>query len=139
MEIKVNLKSIGKRRQEVKPEVYQIKGQPASVRELILAVTESGVRAFRKKAQSVQLLQCLTKEEIDVQAQSGKVSFGSIYGETEAELEKAQENAVQCFEDGIYRIFMDGMPLASLDEAVCITEDSEFTFVRMTMLSGRMW
>ena len=49
MEIKVNLKSIGKRRQEVKPEVYQIKGQPASVRELICAVTESGVRAFRKK------------------------------------------------------------------------------------------
>ena len=74
-----------------------------------------------------------------MQAQSGEVSFGSIYGETEAELEKAQENAVQCFEDGIYRIFMDGMPLASLDEAVCITEDSEFTFVRMTMLSGRMW
>lgn len=139
MEIKVNLKSIGKRKPAVKPELYQIQGCPASVRELICAVTESGVRAFHKKAQSAELLSCLTKDEIEAGAQAGKVSFGSIYGETETDIIKAQENAVQCFEDGIYRIFMDDRQLETLDEAVCVTEDSEFTFVRLTMLAGRMW
>lgn len=139
MEIKVNLKSIGKRKSAVKPEIYQIQGQPASVRELICAVTESEVQAFFESARSTELLRCLTKDQIDEQARAGRVSFGSVYGEAEVELKKAQDNAVQCFEDGIYRIFMDGRPLEALDEAVCITEDSELTFVRMTMLAGRMW
>ena len=81
----------------------------------------------------------LTKEEMEDKSQSGKIAFGVNYGEKKAELSKAQENAVQCFEDGIYRIFLDEEPLENLDDGIFITEESVFTFVRLTMLAGRMW
>ena len=61
------------------------------------------------------------------------------YGGKPADIVKAQENAIQCFEDGIYRIFMDDKPLEELDEDIQVTEEQVFTFVRLTMLAGRMW
>lgn len=139
MEIKVNMKSIGKKKQSVKPAVYEIQGCPSTVRELILAVTETGVGEYNKRMESSELLSYLTKEGIDDKAQAGKISFGVNYGEKKAELAKAQENAIECFEDGIYRIFLDEEPLETLDEEISITEESVFTFVRLTMLAGRMW
>lgn len=141
MQIKVSLKSIGKKKQSVEPISYEIQGRPATVRELILAVTEAEVHTYNSRVDAPQLLAHLTqtKEEIEDQAQAGKVSFSSNYGGKKADLKKAQENAIQCFEDGIYRIFQDDQPLEQLDGALTVTEQSIFTFVRLTMLAGRMW
>ena len=135
MKIKVNLKSIAKRKHSVKPVNYEINGRPSTVRELILAVVDASVRAYNERIDSQELLSCLTKEETDEQAQAGKISFGVNYGVARAVIVQAQENAVQCFEDGIYRIFIDNKPLRELDEAVAVTEESVFTFVRLTFLS----
>lgn len=139
MIIHVNLKSIGKRKASVKPAAIEIKGCPATVRELILAVVENGVGEYNRRVEKSELLAYLTKEEIDGKAQVGKVGFGVNYGEKRAELLAAQVNAIQCFEDGIYRIFRDEEPLEKLEEPILITEETVFTFVRLTMLAGRMW
>lgn len=139
MKINVNLKSVGKRKQSVKPVTYEIPGHPGTVRELILSVTQAGVEEYNQRMESTELLNYLTSEEINDQAKAGKISFGVNYGEKKADLAKAQENAIQCFEDGIYRIFLNEEPLEVLDERIQITEDSIFTFVRLTMLAGRMW
>ncbi len=139
MKINVNLKSMGKRRRDVKPVVYEILGHPGTVRELIYAVTQAGVEEYNQRIESPELLRYLTSEEIDDKAQAGKISFGGNYGEKKEDIAKAQENAVQCFEDGIYRIFLDGETLETFDERIQITEESTFTFVRLTMLAGRMW
>lgn len=139
MEIQVNLKSVGKRKKSVKPVLYEIQGQPSTVRELILAVTEAGVREYNRQMESSGLLSYLTIEEMEAQVQAGRISFGENYGENKADLSRARENALQCFEDGIYRIFLDGEALENLDGKICIRKDSVFTFVRLTMLAGRMW
>ena len=139
MNINVNLKSIGKRKASVKPVVYEIKGNPATLRELILAVVRAGVEEYNQRVENGELLSYLTKEEMDEKARAGKIGFGVNYGEKKAGLLAAQENAIQCFEDGIYRIFQDGEPLEVLDDPIFITEESVFTFVRLTMLAGRMW
>lgn len=139
MKIKVNLKSIGKRKQSVEPVIYEIQGTPHTVRELILAVTQTGVREYNERMEASELLRCLTKEEIENEAQAGKITFGVNYGEKKAQLSEAQENALQCFEDGIYRIFLDEEPLENLETEISITEENVFTFVRLTMLAGRMW
>lgn len=138
MIIHVNLKSIARKSRSVKPAAYEIPGCPATVRELILAVTEAGVREYNERLDH-PLLSCLTREEIENKAQAGRIGFKVNYGEKKAELFAAQENAIQCFQDGIYRIFLDGKPLEELEETVSVTEKSEFTFVRLTMLAGRMW
>ena len=107
MYIQVSLKSIGKKQQSVQSIPYKIQCRPSTVRELILAVTEAEVLTYNRHIDTPQLLAHLTrtKEEIEDQAQAGKVSFGANYNGKKADLRQAQENAVQCFEDGIYRIF----------------------------------
>ncbi len=139
VKINVNLKSVAKRKHSVKPVEYEIEGRPSTVRELILAVTAAGVKEYNERMDNSELLRYLTKEEMDDKAQSGKIGFGVNYGSKKADLLEAQENSIQCFEDGIYRIFLDSEQLEDIDKKILITEQSLFTFVRLTMLAGRMW
>ncbi|MCI8886454.1 MAG: hypothetical protein HFG70_00035 [Hungatella sp.] len=142
MEIKVNMKSMGKRKQTVKPVVYDLPlgaGNTFTVRQLVTELTRAGVEDYNRRHQEPEILKCLTKENIEDQAERGKISFGVIYGEKEADFQKAAGNAIQCFEDGIYRVFLDEKPLESLDEEVQVTKESTFTFVRLAMLTGRLW
>jgi len=155
LKIKVNVKRLGKKKASVETEDYEIVGCPQTVRELICAVVEAEVAAYNRRyeeAHSKKNLQAdeeghqepgilgwLTKQEMEDQARSGKIGLRVNYGEKKADPEKAKGNAVQCFEDGIYRIFLDGQPLEELDGPIMVTEESEFTFVRLVMLAGRMW
>ena len=86
-----------------------------------------------------ELLKYLTNEEIQDKATTGKISFGVNYNGMSADTEKAIRNALQSFEDGIFRIFVDGEELESLEQPVSLHEGSELIFVRLTMLAGRMW
>ncbi|MCI8837255.1 MAG: hypothetical protein HFG74_04230 [Hungatella sp.] len=142
MDIRVNVKHMGRRRKSVEPVVCRLFTAPSTVRELILAVVEAGVRDYNDKLKDGDLqevLRCLTRQEIEDKAETGKVAFGVLYGEKEADLKEACDNAIQCFEDGIYRIFLDDRPLLDLEEDIGGETDGMFTFVRLTMLSGRMW
>ncbi len=155
MKVKVNVKCLGKKRASVETAEYEIAGRPQTVRELICAVVEAEVAAYNRRYEEAHsrknmrddgeghrepgILGWLTKQEMEDQARSGRIGLRVNYGEKKAELQKAQDNAVQCFEDGIYRIFLDGQPLEELDGRIEITEESEFTFVRLVMLAGRMW
>ena len=142
MEIKVNIKSMAKRRHSVEPVVYDLPlgGEGTfTVRQLVTELTRAGVEDYNRRLEQPEILKCLTRENIEDQAQSGKVSFGVIYWEKEADFQKAADNAIQCFEDGIYRIFLDDKPLESLVEEIRVTEENTFTFVRLTMLTGRLW
>lgn len=142
MEIKVNIKSMGKRKQSVEPVMYDLPlGEKGAftVRQLVTELTRAGVEDYNRRLEEPEILKCLTKENIEDQAKGGKVSFGVIYGEKAADFQKAADNAIQCFEDGIYRIFLDDRPLERLDEEIGEAGKGTFTFVRLTMLSGRLW
>ncbi|MDY2651448.1 MAG: hypothetical protein SOV79_02450 [Eisenbergiella porci] len=65
--------------------------------------------------------------------------FDRNFERLQADFENAVKNACQCFEDGIAVIFLEGKRLETLEERIALREDSELTFVRMTMLAGRMW
>ena len=146
MRLRVNVKHVGKTKQGVEEMVCAVRGCPGTVRELILAVVDAQVSEYNRRVELAQdsgvengVLACLTREEIGERAQGGKVGFGVNYGGRKADLEKARVHAVQGCEDGIYRVFMDGRGLEELDEGIVVTEESVFTFVRLTMLTGRMW
>lgn len=142
MEIKVNVKQLGKRKASVVPVSYDLPlGADGffSVRELITELVKSGVAQYHEKLEQPELLKCLTKEEIDDKAQSGKIAFGAVYSEKPADTVHAVENAIQCFEDGIYRIFLNDRALEDLEERLTVTKSDTFTFVRLTMLAGRLW
>ena len=56
-----------------------------------------------------------------------------------ADEEKAVENALQCFDDGMVALFADGVRYTEREEKIALKELSEVTFIRLTFLAGRMW
>ncbi|RGY96203.1 hypothetical protein, partial [Clostridium sp. AM58-1XD] len=109
--------------------------KPETARELLTELVQLGVREYNARKDEGQILPYLTKAEIRDQAASGKVAFG-LRGGNDAVEEEAVANAVQSFEDGIYRVFAGEEELTRLDEKIQWTEGLIFTFIRLTMLSG---
>jgi hypothetical protein len=135
----VHLKSVGKKKNSIKELPFYLENCPSTVRELIVETVKTCVRDYNERKQEQELLKNLTHTQIEDMASAGKVSFGVNYGEKDADFEKAAENAIQSYEDGIFRIFIDEEEAGTLDETIRITEDTSLTFIRLTMLAGRMW
>ncbi|HCT93164.1 MAG TPA: hypothetical protein DF613_17530 [Lachnospiraceae bacterium] len=134
--IYVRMKKLGKQKsRDLQPVPFILEKRPDTVRELLTGLTRLGVRAYNARKDEGQVLAFLTKEEIDGQAARGKVSFG-LRGGGDAVEEEAVENTLQCFADGIYRVFAGEEELTALTDAIPWTEDPVFTFVRLTMLAG---
>lgn len=114
---------------------FVLEERPQTVRELLLGLTELGVRDYNARKDEGQILPFLTREQIRDQAARGKISFGA-HGGGEANLQDALENTVQCFEDGIYRVFAGDVELTELEGGIPWKEDLVFTLIRLTMLSG---
>ncbi len=140
MNVKVNLKQIGQRKQKIAPVDFHYEKEPKTVRELIGFTVEICVNAYNERVRAGQGNEKpLNEQQITDMAEVGKIAFGINYGEKEQDLKKAEENALQSFEDGLYRIFIGENELEGLDTPVCIKEGDSLTFIKLTMLAGRMW
>lgn len=147
----VRMRKLGKKnRDSIAPVAYELPEKPETVRELIIELTKQGVAAYNAREDKGQIVPHLTKQEIEDRAETGKVAFG-LRGGNCADPEAAVENALQCFEDGIFRVFADDEELERLDqeipwkagvgvgadcEGVLNTTEIVFTFIRLTMLTG---
>lgn len=139
MQICIYVKQLGKRRNVVDKKVMQLDKTPDNTAALIAGIVALQVREYNQRLEQCELLNYLTDEDIQVKAATGKINFGVNYNGMSANMEKAIRNALQSFEDGIFRVFVDGKELESLEEPVMLKEGSELTFVRLMMLAGRMW
>ena len=136
--IYVRMKKPGVRRSRELPLVpFVLDKKPENVRELLLELTALGVKDYNERKDTENILAFLTRDEIEEQANRGKISFGSHVGE-DADLKKAAANTIQCFEDGIYRVFADEEELTNLEDKIPWKEGMIFTLIRLTMLSGRI-
>ena len=134
--IQVRMKKLGKQKsQDLQPVPFALAQKPETVRELLTRLTALGVKDYNTRKDEGQVLRFLTREEIADQAARGKISPGLRGGEDAVE-EKAVENTLQCFEDGIFRVFAGENELTALEETIPWTDDMVFTFIRLTMLSG---
>lgn len=134
--IYVRMKKLGKQKEaDLQPVPYVLDKKPDSVRELLTALTILGVKQYNARKDEGKILAWLTKEEIAEQASRGKITSG-LRGGADASESQAVENTIQCFEDGIYRVFAGETELTSLSDAIPWTEHTIFTFIRLTMLAG---
>ena len=134
--IQVRMKKLGKQRaNSLAPVPFVLESRPQTTRDLITALTALGVKDYNARKDEGQLLPYLTREEIAGQAERGKIAFGLRNGE-DADESAAIQNAIQCFEDGIYRIFAGETELTALNDEIPQANDIVFTFIRLTMLSG---
>lgn len=134
--IHAQMKKLGKQKSaDLAPVPFTLDTKPQTVRELLILLTKLGVKEYNAREDAGQILSYLTKEEITAQAARGKITSG-LRGGMDAVEEQAIENTLQCFEDGIYRVFAGDKEMTALSEAIPWRDDLVFTFIRLTMLSG---
>ena len=137
--ITVCTKSIAKLKPTITEQTMDLEDLPTDVRSLITEVVKASIKAYLNRADN-EIVKVLSLDEIEDAAVSGKVSFGVHYPKDHKKLPdigKATAHAMQSFEDGIVCIFNGEERLESLEDKIDIQKP--FTFVRLTMLCGRMW
>ncbi|MCI1580348.1 MAG: hypothetical protein LKH93_14725 [Clostridium beijerinckii] len=139
MRLYFNIKQAGSRKNFITKEEVVLECVPSTLRELIKYTVTSNVREFNENIKKERLVDYLTNREIEDKAEIGKVSFGSMYNDSKQDLGKALESAYLAYEDGIYKVFVGDKEAGKLDEEIELKDDDTLTFIRFTMLSGRLW
>ena len=165
MRIYLKMKTPGKRRPLLDEVPYEIPDNTATLRELLTALVHAEVETYNRKprenpgdealsapdhtgktgvqklpgASDFGLLSFLSPEALQEQAGTGKVSFGRVYSSKKADLDKSVENALQCFQDGLVRVFWEEQEITGLDESLGVQPGDHFTLIRLTFLAGRLW
>ena len=139
MRLNVRMKMPGKRRPVLGEVSIEISDTVKTLRELLTELVKMEVERYNQKGVDTQLIHFLSKEELEEQAAVGKVGFGRIYSDRKANVSKAVENALACYEDGLVRVFCGEQELEELDEVIQLKEGDTLTFIRLTFLTGRLW
>ncbi|MBP5355031.1 MAG: hypothetical protein J6Y67_07875 [Lachnospiraceae bacterium] len=140
MKLKVEVKQLGARGKKVAPVPFEIEGVPATVGELIAATVRKCAEEFNERVRRGETVQTpLSEREISDMAGIGRITFGICNGNKEQDVGKAVDNALQAFRDGLFCLFINGKQETEEDSEVKLEEDDVLTYIRLTMLSGRMW
>ena len=139
MQIYINMKTAGSRKPPLIKTLYEIPDSVSTVGELLKSLVEIEVERYDQRNADDKLITYLTEAQIEEQAVTGKVGFGRVYSDKKPDLEKAVENALQCYQDGLVRVFRNEKELEQLEETVHFESGDEITLIRLTFLTGRMW
>ncbi|SHE46665.1 hypothetical protein [Chryseobacterium sp. OV279] len=144
MEIKVTVKQLGRKHPVLSEQKLEIMYDDSriSLDDLLQLIVQQQVEAFN--AQSFELedtdyTKIPSENYLNILTDTGKAGFGSIYNEKKANLQKAQENAIQAFEDGMFAVFYNDEQLENLSETIDLSLEHTFTFIRLTFLAGSYW
>lgn len=143
MQIFVCVKQIKNLTKKVKEVPFYLSKTPATLRELIEESVRASIMDYNSRAAASKQPQPLTDVQISDMREVGKFAFGVHYNDNEIDEDTAIETAITAVQDGIVRIFKGNDALTDdildLDKSIIIKDGDVFTFVRLTMLSGRMW
>jgi len=139
LNVYIKLKSVGKRRPVLESVPYDLPEGISTLRQLIGALVLQEVEKYNSRGLENMLVPFLTAAEISEKSAVGKISFGRIYSDRQADADKAVENALQCFEDGLFRVLINDREIVDLDGTLIIHDNDILTFVRLTFLAGRLW
>ena len=142
MKIRINVKGISNRKSRILQRILDYPdwtGREITVEDFLTETVRLTVREYNAGKESGKILQLFSPEALEDLAAAGKVSYGDPMDGCTADEERAVANALQCWEDGLAALFVDGKRYTDRKEVLPLREDSEVTFVRLTFLAGRMW
>ncbi|AZA91241.1 Uncharacterised protein [Chryseobacterium nakagawai] len=144
MDIKVTVKQLGRKHPVLSEQKIEIDYEDSviSLENLLKLVVHQQVVEFN--AQSFELededyTKIPTDNYLNILTDTGKVGFGSIYNLKKADVQKAQDNAIQAFEDGMFAVFYNDEQLENLDQSIDLSLRHPFTFIRLAFLAGSYW
>lgn len=143
MKIQINVKGVSRRRAAI-AQISRDYPDGGMTAEAFLGETvRQTLRDYDKRREEDALMRLFSPdsagEAVEDMAVSGKVSYGALGDERRADPDKAVENALQCFDDGIVALFADGVRYTKREDELPLRDGSEVTFIRLTALAGRMW
>lgn len=144
MKIKVIVKQLGKKHPVLAEQKLDIDYNEVniSLENLLKLVVQQQVEAFNTKSFELEdedYAKIPTENYLNILTDTGKIGFGSIYNQKKADLQKAQENALQAFEDGMFAVFYNDEQLENLSQNINLNLHHTFTFIRLTFLAGSYW
>lgn len=130
MKFQVELKQASGREHRIVRQELKLEGCPETVRALIEETARAVYGAFLQRKHSE-----LPTEQVS----EGKIAFGFFYNDREISEDEAVAAAVQAFEDGLVVLFIDGVRHEDPNERLSLKGGETLTFVKLTMLAGRLW
>ena len=112
MRLQINIKNMGKKGRRIKPVSFEYEKCPETAKELIEDTVRTMVELFierQKLSQSGAVPDPISEENIKSMAEIGKIAFGYIYNDKEPDIDKAIDTALLAFEDGMVRVFINGV------------------------------
>ena len=137
MKIIINVKGLS-RKKVIHQEEVELINKISTTKDLITELVKINVEKFNKKIDDKDILSIMTNEYIAEAARAGKIG-DEVHGDKKANLEKALDTAYLAFEDGLYCIFINDEQSEKLDDNLSLKDGDILTFIRLTMLAGRMW
>ena len=137
--ITVTLKQLGKKRNKVDGEKFFLENKPETVEGLIREAVHTCVAAYNERVRNGENAKPLSSEDIESMSEIGKIAFGINYGGKEADEQSAIRTAIQAYEDGLFRIFIGDNEAGELSSGLDISKGERVTFIKLTMLTGRLW
>ena len=152
MQIRINVKGASRKKAAIVQTTCDYPDRQMTVEEFLEETVRQNVREYNARKDAAEILRLFSneggknsplneqfEEHIQNSAASGKVAYGDPMDSRKADEEKAVENALQCFDDGMVALFADGVRYTEREEKIALKELSEVTFIRLTFLAGRMW
>ena len=152
MKIRINVKGASRKKAAIIQMTCDYPDRQMTVEEFLEETVRQNVRDYNARKDAAEILRLFSNEDgknrplneqfeehIQNSAASGKVAYGDPMDGRKADEEKAVENALQCFDDGMVALFADGVRYTEREEKIALKELSEVTFIRLTFLAGRMW
>jgi len=147
MELNVQIKQAGRRENKIGTAKLLLKQAPQTAGELIACAVKAAYTAHYEKVNGTEAFEngdlsqviIYTQDELEQKAAGGKIDFGFLKNDKKTSEKKAVETALQAFEDGIVAVFVDGTRYENTADALRLTGNETVTFVKLTMLTGRLW
>jgi hypothetical protein len=138
MTVYIKIKAVSKRKPLIECMPFTIGEIVSTSNGLVEYIVRRNVEDYNNKAVDAPLFPYLSAAAIDDGAKTGKIGFGDRKNEQAEDADKAVENALTCYSDGIFKLFINDAEIG-FNEPVNLKDGDEITFIRLTMLAGRLW
>jgi len=138
MTLYLKIKAFSRRKPLVESAPFVIDEPVSTSNALIEHIVRRNVDDYNKKAVDTPLFEYLSADKFENGAKTGKIGFNDRKNGNPQDADKAVENALTSFNDGIFKLFVNDTEIGC-GEPVSLTEGDELTFIRLTMLAGRLW
>ena len=139
LQVFVSLKHMGNVAKKVKAYPFLLERHPHTLGELVRESVKTCLEAYKARALAAETPTPLTDEQYAGMVEIGKLAFGVHYNENSMDPQAAMQAAMDAVADGLVRVFRGQEEFTGLDTPIELSQGDVLTFVRLTMLSGRLW